>query len=333
MTSRVAVVGAGMAGVTCAQVLADAGHDVVILERNAVVGGRMCTWHGEGWQCDHGAQFFTVRDADFARTVQGWCEAGMAAQWRGRFVSFDAAGVAQRIDDAGRYVCTPYMDTVLSTAAASQCVETGQTVCALVKADGKWELTTREIGRFRDLFDAVVLAVPPADAFGLLHRASPALSVVANRARMRPCWALMLRYQTPPALGFDAAFVHGGPLRWMANDSAKPGRCGAAVWVLHASPEWSARHLVLHPEAIAEALMPAFAAFGAGLPDAAAACLWRDAEAVIESSPASRGYVWRASERVGLCGDWCSSGRVEGAWLSGRALGTAMLAALAHDRH
>lgn len=60
MTHRVAVVGAGIAGVTCAQVLTDAGHEVVIIERNAEVGGRMRTWHVDGLQCDYGAPFFTA---------------------------------------------------------------------------------------------------------------------------------------------------------------------------------------------------------------------------------------------------------------------------------
>jgi renalase len=329
MTHRVAIVGAGMAGVTCAQRLTDAGQEVVIFERNADVGGRMRTWHAGGLHCDHGAAFFTARDANFANVVKGWCEAGFAAPWRGRFVAFDAAGVAQQVADIGRFVGTPYMDAVFSTTVTGLPVETGRTVCALAKVDGKWQLTTQENGRYPDLFDAVVLAVPPGEARELLHEASPALSVVADRASMRPCWALMLRYRTPLELGFEAAFVNGGPLRWMANDGAKPGRRDEGTWVLHASAEWSVRHLDSSSEAVAEALIPAFVAFGPGFPDASAAYLWRDAEAVIESGPASRGYFWRYLERIGLCGDWCSSGRVEGAWLSGWSLGLAVQSCLA----
>jgi len=324
MTHRVAIVGAGMAGLTCAQVLTDGGFEVVIFERNAEVGGRMRTWHVAGLHCDHGAQFFTARDENFAHVVKDWCEAGFAAQWRGRFVSFDAAGVAQSVADLDRFVGTPRMDAVFSTMVTGKRIETGQTVCALAKVDGKWQLTTRKNGTYADDFDAVVLAVPPAEACELLHTASPALSVVAERAHMRPCWALMLRYRKPLALGFEAAFVNGGPLRWIANDGAKPGRCDEGVWMLHASAEWSVRHLDSSPQAVAQALTPAFVAFGAGHPDAAAAYLWRDAQAVIDVGAPLRSYVWRDSERIGLCGDWCGSGRVEGAWLSGWGLGMAV---------
>jgi len=329
MTPRVAVVGAGMAGLSCASFLAQAGLEVVILERNGFVGGRMGAWHGDVWQCDHGAQFFTAREAGFHQAVQSWCRAGLASPWTGRFVSFDAAGVAQGLSNVERFVGTPCMDTPLLMIAARLRVMTRQGVIALDGVRGTWELTTRESGRLPEVFDAVVLAVPPTEACNLLHMASPALSVVADRARMRPCWAVMLHYATPPALPFDAAFVNGGPLRWMANDGAKPGRGGRTVWVLHASADWSVRHLSAQPERVAEALIAAFAAFGAGLPDAWTAYLWRDAEAVVEPGSPLRGYVWRESEQLGLCGDWLGSGRVEGAWLSGRGLGAAVLQSLA----
>ena len=38
---RIAVIGAGIAGLTCAYELQKAGFDVVVLEKNSYVGGRM----------------------------------------------------------------------------------------------------------------------------------------------------------------------------------------------------------------------------------------------------------------------------------------------------
>lgn len=55
MTATV-VVGAGLAGLACARVLAEAGHDVVVIEQSDGVGGRVRTDHVDGHLLDRGFQ-------------------------------------------------------------------------------------------------------------------------------------------------------------------------------------------------------------------------------------------------------------------------------------
>jgi len=64
---RVAVVGAGIAGLTCARELARAGLEVVVLERESTPGGRMNTRVKGGFAFDFGADFL----ADCYRSLQG----------------------------------------------------------------------------------------------------------------------------------------------------------------------------------------------------------------------------------------------------------------------
>ena len=59
---KILVVGAGISGCVCAHRLAEAGHDVTLVEKGRGVGGRMSTRRMSGARIDHGAQFFTVRD-------------------------------------------------------------------------------------------------------------------------------------------------------------------------------------------------------------------------------------------------------------------------------
>src|SRR3989344_1745116 len=55
---RIAVIGAGIAGLTCAYELQKAGFEVTIFERDDRVGGRMATRVKDGLAFDIGANFF-----------------------------------------------------------------------------------------------------------------------------------------------------------------------------------------------------------------------------------------------------------------------------------
>jgi phytoene dehydrogenase-like protein len=56
MSSDVVVVGAGLAGLTCARELERGGLHVVVLEKSDAVGGRVRTDHVDGFRCDRGFQ-------------------------------------------------------------------------------------------------------------------------------------------------------------------------------------------------------------------------------------------------------------------------------------
>ena len=78
MTSAsVVVVGAGIAGLTAAYQIRKAGHDVLVLDRNDYVGGRMANVEWEGFLVDLGAKFVTTTDKTLLEIVH---EVGLAEQ-------------------------------------------------------------------------------------------------------------------------------------------------------------------------------------------------------------------------------------------------------------
>jgi renalase len=90
----VVIVGAGIAGLSAAGELVANGRRVVVLEKSRGVGGRMATRRVGDANCDHGAQFFTVRGPAFGGMVAEAREAGSVAKWCegfSRSASVDAA--------------------------------------------------------------------------------------------------------------------------------------------------------------------------------------------------------------------------------------------------
>ncbi|MDP3634933.1 FAD-dependent oxidoreductase [Phenylobacterium sp.] len=82
MTRRVAVIGAGLAGLACATALRRAGHAVTVLDKGRGPGGRMSARRVETplgqVTFDHGAQYFTARDPGFQAQVRAWAWPGSA---------------------------------------------------------------------------------------------------------------------------------------------------------------------------------------------------------------------------------------------------------------
>lgn len=318
-----AVVGAGIAGLSCARALVDAGVHVTVFDKSRGAGGRMSTRRGDGWACDHGAQYFTARDALFQAELERWQATGVAARWQPRLAVFEAEGRRDASGSDVRYVGTPRMTAPARHLGAGLGLRVQTTVTALHGYEHGWELATAERGLLAEAFDGVLLAVPAPQAEPLLQPVLPALGAVAAGARMQGCWALMLRFDAPLALDFDAAFVNHGPLRWIARDTSKPGREGMETWTLHASAAWSEAHIEDCADHVAAALIAAFCELGGPAPLAWSAHRWRYA---ITDSALDGGCVWQAGAGLGLCGDWLNGGRVEGAWLSGHTLAQRVLA-------
>lgn len=80
---RVAVVGAGIAGLTAAFRLHQAGADVLVLEREGQVGGRMLTVNVDGFVVDVGAGFLSYAYREMLELIDDAGLAGMIERYEG----------------------------------------------------------------------------------------------------------------------------------------------------------------------------------------------------------------------------------------------------------
>ena len=108
-TPHLALIGGGIAGLSCATALQQAGLEVSLFDKSRGPGGRMSTRQGDDWQCDHGAQYFTARHADFRAEVGRWQQAGVAGLWDPRLWMFDGDSLEERESTVERFVGMPAM--------------------------------------------------------------------------------------------------------------------------------------------------------------------------------------------------------------------------------
>ncbi len=359
---RIAIIGAGLSGLACAQQLLQAGYAVTVFEKSRGVGGRMSTRRvsdepdneeADYWQCDHGAQYFTARDPQFVRQTNQWLAAGVISVWSPTLHSFGIkpdSGQSQQSAGVTRFVGVPGMTAPVRQLASELSVRLQSRVIAVSKQAQHWMLAIEDDSTLAGPFDQVVFALPAQQVDDLLAASADVPAAFVNAARqstqqhpLSPCWALMLDYREKLPVSFDAAFVNAladaplhrdhtacAQLSWIARDSSKPGRPAGEIWVLHASTTWTQAHLDDEQQQVFQSMLGALNSL-TGVdaqryhPRSWRLHRWRYAQALqINNTP---GFIWHAEPGLGVCGDWLNKGRVEGAWLSGYQLAQALISA------
>jgi len=303
---RIGVVGAGMAGLTCAQKLTGQGHEVVLFDKGRGPGGRMSsrripTSAGEAI-FDHGAQYFTVRDEAFRRQVDAWIAEGAAASW-------PSAG-------SEAYVGVPAMNAPVRLMSKGQAVHWATRVTQIETFAGGWRLVL-DPGEAVDV-DMAIVATPAEQAEALLLSVAPDFAARARSTPSEPCWTLMLAFSEVVAVARNC-WRSEDIIGWAARNNSKPGRIGPESWVVQASPVWSSAHIEAAPEWVAAELKRALSdMLGVPLPALAGESChrWRFARSGAEGA----GALFDSRRRLGVCGDWLIGPRVEAAWLSGAGL-------------
>jgi len=309
---RIAVIGAGVAGLACARSLAEAGHHVVVFDKGRGIGGRMATRRAGEIRFDHGAVALVPRGGAFGAFLGAAAVRGHAARWPA----------------AGGWTGVPGMRGLIMPLAEGLDITSGAEVTGLSRAAGGWHLSGALIPDMH--FDRVVLATPQPQAARLL---APWPGLVARMAHvsMQPCWTLMAGFDASIGDGPDIARFDGGPLALIAHENTKPGRNlrGEAwpedAWVVQANADWSRQHLEEEqPQVQARLLAAFFAAIGQApvTPTTLMAHRWRYA---LTDVPLGQSHLLDAALGIGLCGDWCLGARAEDAFDSGQALAAAML--------
>ena len=333
----VAVIGAGIAGATAAHALALAGHPVHVFDKARGPGGRLATrqvdWvdrqgHAATTRLDHGALGFTASKPAFQAFVDRALKPHWLAGWKPRL----APGSLPLDGGAMLYVPAPDMPALCRHLLHGVPMRMSFAVDALCQSPLGWQVQAGG-ERHAAQFDAVLLALPPAQAAPLLNPHRLDWARHASTALMQPCWTLLgIADDTDAESGWDLARPPTGPLAWVLRNDARPGRAsvpGQAHWVAHARTGWSRRHLE-QPAAWVQQQMQVALADSLGRPVDWQHCTvhrWRYATPQAHGSTPAPSFWWDAAQGLGVCGDFLGGCGVEGAWLSAQALSAALLQA------
>ena len=318
--SDVLVIGAGLAGVAAAVAAQDAGLDVRVIDRGRRPGGRMASRRlretgtdFDGRVVDHGASYFTVRDADFTKVVNSLIDRGVVRPWTDTFHVYSEGAMSGVRTGPMRYAATGGLRTVVETLAEDVThIECDRHV-------DRVEIAAHTVSVEGQSASSLALCMPQPQAEGIV----PPGVLPDVGITWEPVIAVTLVFEQQEWIDLDGVFVNDDPIiTWIADDGSRRGDA-APVLVAHVNPVFAAGHLD-DPSGV---LPQTIAAVRRVLDiDPLPVWTWAHRWSLAKPIAALDEDCWLHPELpVGLAGDaWAGGPRVEAAWLSGRALGRAL---------
>lgn len=335
----VAVIGAGVAGLTVAQQLQQAGYAVVAIDKSRGVGGRAATRRLHGTRADHGLRYLEPTGEMSQQLVKALCDRNILLLWTDTVwgTGHGAFGIGHGKESnqsaIPRYVAPEGMSAIAKFLATGIEIRLNQRVQAIIPtSDKSWRLSfeanTDNVPELTA--KAVVVAIPAPQALTILEPLAETVLSAAFLDRLRsvefdPCLSVIAGYPADkqPSLESKAVvFSDNSDLAWIGLDSSKRPGSGMPVFLIQSSAEFAKLYLEaqdLNPvaqhllgRAAAELMIPWL-----DTPDWFQIHKWRYA---FPSRPLERSYL-DAETPLPLicCGDWCGGNLLESALISGLA--------------
>ncbi len=345
----IAIIGAGLAGLTCAQQLHQAGYRVVVLEKSRGVGGRLATRRLHDTVADHGVRYLEPQGTVLQQLIERLVQCGILQSWTNTIYELQPIQPERIVSPASTSLLTPHPSQVTRYVAPS-----GMTAVAKVLATGleiwrnrrvqainlteerSWQLILDATESPKELrARAIVVAIPAPQALMLLEPSAqtslpPEVLNTLRSVEFDPCLSVMAGYsveaieQFPLPTWKACNLSNDSDLAWIGLDSSKRLDPKMPIFVLQSTAEFAKRYLDV------EDLKPA----GQQLLSHAAQLLipWLDTPEWFQVHRWRYAFPCHPLNQDCLdavtplplvcCGDWCGGNLIESALHSGLAAAT-----------
>ena len=345
----VAIIGAGLAGLTCAQQLHQAGYSVVVVDKSRGVGGRMATRRLHDTRADHGVRYLEPQGKLLQPLIEILVQRGILQAWTDTIYELKPTKLESGVTSHShpspltphpsqltRYVAPAGMTAVAKFLATNLEIWLNRRVESITPTEKQtWHLTLDSTDEMPKELTAraVVVAIPAPQALMLLEplvqtNLPPAFLDSLRCVEFDPCLSVMAGYsavgeihQLPLPAWKACTISNDTDLAWIGLDSSKRSDAQIPIFVLQSTAEFAKLYLDtedLKPAGqqllsrAAQLLLPWL-----DRPDWFQVHRWRYA---FPSRPLNQDCLDTTTPLpLVCCGDWCGGNLIESAMNSGLA--------------
>lgn len=260
---RIAIVGAGVAGLTTAYALRTLPVDVIVYEKSRGYGGRVASRSRYGNRYDHGANYFSPTSERVERLVTAHLPTDGLVDIGRSIWEFDRSHTLHRPSSAGDPKWTyrqgiSRLGKLLARFSRAE-VRTETRIARLERRDDRWILWG-EAGTAYSPFRAVVLTPPAPQTAHLLaettgggarvDRIQRTVADVAYSSQFSFVFAYDRGLSRPGDFYAVRSADPDHPLAWVSYEHDKPGhvKAGHSMIVVQTAPAWTAERVDRSPD-------------------------------------------------------------------------------------
>jgi renalase len=323
---EIAIIGAGVAGLTCARKLQQAGRRVVVFDKSRGWGGRLATRRLAGTHADHGVCYLQPKGAAFGQLIDELVNEQILRVWTQGIHRLSADGVLQPpVKFAPCYAAPAGATAIARYLGQNLEIINSQAITAISPVSNGWQLNSAD-GQWNA--EQVVVAIPPAQALAIAGividaHCSDQMSLV-NFTKSITAIAVFPKNQQAAAAQLPWQGIQGidhPVLGWIGLDSSKQLEPIQPVLIVQSSAAFAAENFDAPDlDMIGQRLLAAAVPFAMSLDSPEILQVHRWGYAFAQNPLPDLFLTAQVQAPLYFCGDWCGGNRVESAFLSGLAV-------------
>jgi renalase len=333
---EIAIVGAGVAGITCARSLQAAGRQgITIFEKSRGVGGRLTTRRMFDTCVDRGTCYISPKGDRFRELCDRLLAANIIEIWTDTTHTLTADGkLISDPDLYPRYVAPNGMNQIAKYLATDLDIRFGQRAISIEPDGNLWRLTFEGSEPMQVLARTVILAIPAPQAVDLLAPLASILPVGwlndLKAVDFYPSIAVAAGYTNIQLAEWVATYpqvkaitcTDDPILAWLGLDSSKRQQPAPPAFVLQSTADFAAKYP--QPEDVTMASLAMLARASQIFLPWFRDCQWQQPHLwryAFAKSPRMEASLEIDTPAPLFCtGDWCRGRKVEDAFLAGFAV-------------
>jgi renalase len=322
---EIAVIGAGIAGLTCAQQLHQADRQVVVIDKSRGLGGRLATRRLGVTHADHGVCYLRPKGEPFRAWIEELVAADVLRVWTEGIHSLTADGILQPPSKLAPCYAAPEGATAVAKYLARDLeIISDRHITTITPIPDGWQINGED---WSIEAAQVIIAIPPAQALAISMdvmdsdcaqqissvRFTPSIVAIAVYPASQQSSAAQLPWQ-----GIQCEHPELG---WIGLDSSKQLAPQQPILVVQSSGAFATQNFDAPDlSEIGAQLLALAEPFAPGLHHPELVQVHRWGYAFAQNPIPAKFVSAKTAAPLYFCGDWCGGDRVESAYLSGLAL-------------